>query len=139
MAGLAAEKLAPYADRAEVAVTDGSPPHAEPTGGYDRFVTNFVLDLLSAADISEVVAQAERMLRPGGLLCVSSLGQGHTAISRGVGRIWTGLHQLSPALVGGCRPIDVRAFLGADAWTVRHRGASAPFGLPLEVVVAARN
>jgi hypothetical protein len=49
-----------------------------------------------------------------------------------------GLHAVSPRLVGGCRAIDLRAFLSSDRWRLVHRQVVSKWGIPSEVVVAAR-
>ena len=138
MAGLAERRISEFAGRAHVVLTDGDPPAAEPSESFDRFVSNFVFDLLSEADIAAVVSEAHRMLRPGGLLCLASLSPGHGVVSRAVIRVWSMIHRLDPRLVAGCRPIELLAFLGEGRWKVRHQQALAPFGLPSEALVAER-
>jgi SAM-dependent methyltransferase len=138
MVELARRRLAPYASRADVVLSDGSPPTAEPAGYYDRFVSNYVLDLLSEADIAAVVREAHRILAPSGLLCLSGLSTGGGPLSRLVARAWGRVHSLRPALLGGCRPLDLVAWLPAADWRVRHRARLAPFGVPCEAVVAER-
>jgi SAM-dependent methyltransferase len=138
MVELARRRLAPHASRAEVVLSDGSPPTAEPVAYYDRFVSNYVLDLLSEADIAAVLREAHRILAPSGLLCVSGLSIGAGPLSRLVARTWARVHSLRPGLLGGCRPLDLLAWLPAADWRVRHRARLAPFGVPCEALVAER-
>jgi ubiquinone/menaquinone biosynthesis C-methylase UbiE len=138
MISLAQDRLAPFGSRVEVVLTDGTPPVQEPSGSYDRFISTFVLDLLSEEDIAAVLREAHRMLGPGGLLCLSSLSTGSDLASRLVARLWSGVHRLSPSLVGGCRPLDLAGRLSSAEWKVRHHARVAPFALPSEVVVAER-
>ena len=138
MVGLATIRLAEFGERAAVRLTEGGPPASELADSCDRFVSNFVFDLLSNEDIAAVITEAHRMLRPGGLICLSSLSPGHGPLSRGVIRVWSWIHRLEPRLVGGCRAVDLAAFLEDGRWKLRHRLAEAPFGLPLEVVIAER-
>ena len=138
MVGLAERRLSEFADRASVVLTDGGPPASEPSASFDRFVSNFVFDLLSEADIAAVVSEAHRMLRPGGLLCLASLSPGHGLVSRAVIRVWSLIHRLDPRLVAGCRPIELIPFLEEGRWKIRHHRALAPYGLPSEAVVAER-
>jgi ubiquinone/menaquinone biosynthesis C-methylase UbiE len=137
MVDLARERLEPFGDRASVRLTDGEPRIDLPDASRDRFVSNYVFDLLSEADCAAVVAEAARILTPGGLLCLVSLTAGHTRVSRVVERVWCALHARRPALVGGCRPIELLQFLPESDWGIRYRRQLAPFGVPSEVVVAA--
>lgn len=138
MVRLAGERLARFGSRAEVVLSDGDPRSGEPDASYDRFVSNYVLDLLSEDDIRAVLSEAARILRPGGLLCLVSLTSGCTQTSRLVARVWGAVHRLSPALVGGCRPLDLAPYLGSDTWTVRTLRRVSAFGVPSEVLVAVR-
>jgi SAM-dependent methyltransferase len=138
MVRLAQERLAPYSPRAEVCLTEGDPPTEEPAGAYDRFVSNYVFDLLSGDDIRAVIREAYRMLRPGGLLCLTSLSTGVGPASRAMARLWGWIHAIRPALVGGCRPIDLPPFLTTSDWQVRHHAKVVAFAIASEVVVAQR-
>jgi ubiquinone/menaquinone biosynthesis C-methylase UbiE len=136
MVNLARQRLAPYPSRAQVLLTDGSPPTIEAMGRFDRFVSNYVLDLLSENDIAAVIQESHRMLEPHGLLCLSSLSMGSGPLSRLVALAWACVHALRPSLVGGCRPLDLLTWLPSANWQVRHHTRVAPFGVPSEVVVA---
>ena len=138
MVELARDRLAPFASRAEVALSDGAPPSQEAPASFDRFISTFVFDLLSRDDIAAVLREAHRMLRPGGLLCLSSLSTGSGPASRLVARIWSGVHRLNPVLVAGCRPLELLDDLSSADWKVRHRLRLAPYALPSEVIVAER-
>lgn len=139
MVDLARDRLAPFAPRAEVVLSDGAPPNQEAPASFDRFISTFVFDLLSQDDIAAVLREAHRMLRPGGLLCLSSLSTGSGPASRLVARIWSGVHRLNPVLVGGCRPLELLDDLSPADWKVRHHLRLAPYALPSEVVVAERS
>jgi ubiquinone/menaquinone biosynthesis C-methylase UbiE len=138
MVGLAERRLAPFASRARVVVTDGSPPTGEPSESCDRFLSTYVLDLLSEEDIAATLREAHRMLRPEGLLCLTSLTTGAGPVSRRLARFWSVVHRMSPSLVGGCRPLDLVEHLPSGAWKLRHQARVAPFAIPSEVVVAER-
>lgn len=138
MLELATARLSRFGDRVSLAQSDGGAPSGEPAQAYDRFVSNFVLDLLSDADVRAVVAEAHRMLRPAGRLCVASLSPGHGPGSKMVIGVWSFIHRLKPSLVGGCRPLRLPDFLPKDSWRILTREKLSPFGLPLEAIVAER-
>ncbi len=136
MIRLAQARLARFGSRVEVQQTDGSFPFDAPSGLYDRFVSTYVADLLSASDIVEMLSEAHRLLRPEGLLCLVSLTPGPTWFSRLVTVLWTGIHRLSPSLVGGCRPLELQMLLPASGWQLVSVNVVTAFGIPSEIVVA---
>jgi SAM-dependent methyltransferase len=138
MVRLAQTRLISHATRAEVILTEGGPPVDEPTGHYDRFVSNYVFDLLSHDDLRVVLHEGHRILRPGGLLCLSGLSSGIGFTSRIVASVVSWAQSLRPSLVGGCRPVELLPFLPASQWQVQHHLKVAAFGVPSEVVVAKR-
>ena len=139
MVGLARERTAPFGDRAEIRQTFGSLLIDAPDGSFDRFVSCYVLDLLSVEDIQTLLGEVHRVLVPGGLLCTASLTHGTTFATRIVSWSWARLHARSPKLVGGCRPIEVRPHLATNAWTIQLATVASAFGVPSEFVVAARS
>ncbi len=136
MVRLARERLTPYSPRAEVLLTEGGPPIDEPSASYDRFVSNYVFDLLSHDDIRAVLREVHRILRPGGLLCLSGLTSGTGLTSRIVAGAVGWIQSLRPAMVGGCRPLDLLPFLKESSWQVQHQSKVVAFGIPSEIVVA---
>jgi SAM-dependent methyltransferase len=138
MVALARPRIAPFSDRAEVRLSEGAPPSDEPAASCDRWLSTYVLDLLAEDDIAAVLSEAHRMLRPGGLLCLAGLSTGTGPCSRTVSRAWSWVQRLRPALVGGCRPVELRPFLAPSRWRLVHHATPAPFCVPSEVVVAER-
>lgn len=138
MVTLAGARLSSYSDRAEVRLTDGAATIGEPDGSFDRFVSNYVLDLLSRETIGQLLCEARRLLEPGGLLCLVSLTHGSTAFQKAVSGIWSRIHTVRPGLVGGCRPIELLDFVTSQNWRVEFREVVFSFGLSSEVLVAAR-
>ena len=136
MAALATARLARYGRRAEVRKSDGMPHIDSMDTVFDRFICTYVLDLLTDDESRAVLREAHRVLVPGGMLGLVSLTNGPTAMSRIVSTIWSGLHRLSPWLVGGCRPIEIVDFISAAEWSIDYRKIVTPFGVPSEIVVA---
>jgi ubiquinone/menaquinone biosynthesis C-methylase UbiE len=136
MIELTRARLEPWADRAKVQLTEGLPGLPVADRDCDRFLSTYVLDLLSEEEIRSTLHEARRVLAPGGLLCLASLTFGQTLPSRLVCRIWTTVHSLRPRLVGGCRPLRLEAFTGSD-WQVLHRQVLCTFGICTEVLIAA--
>ncbi len=138
MVTLARSTLAPFGERAQIVLSEGGPPISVPAGSCDRFVSNYVFDLLSESDIAAVLSEAHRMLRPGGLLCLSSLSSARSPVSRTCMGVWSFVHRRHPRLVGGCRAIELLPFVSDPSWRLLHHRAFAPLGIPSEVVIAER-
>jgi SAM-dependent methyltransferase len=138
MVALASERLRPWRDRARVSVVDGDAPVPVPDGAGERFVANYVFDLLSPDGTRAALAEARRLLAPGGLLCTAGLTPGEVGLARFVSRAWAGVWARWPALVRGCRPIRLVDALNRADWDVRHHDTVVAFGVASEVVIAAR-
>jgi len=138
MISLAQRRLEPYSERAQVVLTEGDAPVGESSESYDRFLSNYVFDLLSEEDIRDVLREAHRMLRPGGLLCLSGLSTGVGPVSRSVAKAWNWIQARRPSVVGGCRPIDLLPRLSASAWQLQHQIKTVAFGITSEALVAQR-
>lgn len=138
MVRLARRRLEPFGGRAEVRQTDGVARVSAPDGAFDRFVSTYVFDLLSPEDMRAVLAEAHRVLAPGGLLGVAGLTPGADGMARVLSGVWGAIHRLRPSLVGGCRPVELLEVLPAGAWKLRHRAVVSPWGIASEAVVAER-
>jgi len=136
MVRLARAALARWPGRARVELTDGSVRLPVPDASVDRVVSTYVLDLLSPADAAAFMAEARRVLRPGGLLAVASLAPGRTPPARLVTLLWQTLWRLNPALLGGCRPLRLGDLPDPDAWIVLARFPVTDWFLSSDVLVA---
>ena len=138
MVRLAREALAPWAPRTSVLQSDGAVSLPFDDGTFDRFVSTYVLDLLSPEDIGLLLAEAHRVLRPGGVLGLASLTSGSTPSARLLTALWQGLWSVRPWLVGGCRPVQLATLLPEERWAILHRETVTPHALASELVVAER-
>lgn len=138
MVALAKERLNRFGERAEVYLTDGSPKLDFGAAAFDRFVSNYVLDLLTLEDIQTVLQEAWRVLLAGGLLGLTSLTHGFTSISRIVESVWMAIHAIRPALVGGCRAISLSELVTEPRWRIRYHEKFNSYGVPSEVLVAEK-
>lgn len=138
MVHLAQQRLAPYSPRAEVTLSEGGPPAGEPPNSCDRFVSNYVFDLLAEEDIRSVLGHASRMLRPAGLLCLAGLSTGVGPLSKAAAGVWSWIQAHRPSLVGGCRPIDLLPLLPESDWEIRLHRKVVAFAITSEALVAQR-
>lgn len=135
MVQLATARLRTLGPRARVVQTSGAIALPANDRSCDRFVSAYVLDLLSDEDIQRSLQEARRLLEPDGRLCLVSLTYGKTLASRLLSTAWTTLHTLRPQLVGGCRPLRLADRIG-DAWRVMHHEVVCTLGICSEVIVA---
>jgi ubiquinone/menaquinone biosynthesis C-methylase UbiE len=138
MAGIARKRLSAFEGRAEVVKTDGALAFKYADGSFDRFVSNYVLDLLQPDQIRNALDEAYRLLKPGALLCLVSLTYGRTFFSRALISAWRKIFNLNPNLVGGCRPVQLRDHLREDRWKIENHKVLHAFGIPSEVVIASK-
>jgi ubiquinone/menaquinone biosynthesis C-methylase UbiE len=138
MVELARTRLARFAPRVQVELSDGSMRLPPADASCDRFVSTYVFDLLALADIERLVSEMRRILRPGGLAGMSGLTEGSGALGGLVTWIWKRVYQLSPERVGGCRPLQLAPFFTSRDWEIRHQRTHAWHGLTSEVLVVQR-
>ncbi len=136
MVRLAQARLAPYAQRAQVLESGGAVDFPLLSHSMDCVISTYVLDLLSEAEIGAFFKEAGRVLDVGGKLCLVSLTQGPTPVSRLVSTVWKSVFRFNPALVGGCRPIRLDQRLDPENWALEYRNVVIAFGIPSEVVIA---
>jgi ubiquinone/menaquinone biosynthesis C-methylase UbiE len=138
MASLATSRLRPWANRATIALVDGDAGLPAADGSADHFVANYVFDLLSPENTAAALAEARRVLVPGGLLCAAGLTDGERGVAALVSRAWRDVWARWPAVVGGCRPVRLADALEPAEWEVRQCRPVVAWGVASEVVVAAR-
>jgi ubiquinone/menaquinone biosynthesis C-methylase UbiE len=136
MVRLAQARLARFGERVTVRQTDGSLQFGERAGSFDRFVSTYVLDLLSPTDIAHLLDEARRLLVADGTLGLVSLTAGSTRLSRLVAWTWSHLSALDPRLVGGCRLLDLRDYLPATSFHLDYAQVETRFGVPSQILVA---
>lgn len=135
MVDLATQRLMKYAERVKIVRSDGAVHFPLPDNSVDHVVSNYVLDLLSVNDMEQVFTEAQRVLTPGGKLCLVSLTKGVTCLSRMVSFLWMAVFRMRASLVGGCRPIYLERYADLERWQIEYRNVLTPFGVPSEVLI----
>jgi ubiquinone/menaquinone biosynthesis C-methylase UbiE len=138
MVTLSRNRLVKFGQRAEICLTDGSLELSLRDLQFDRFVSNYVLDLLPSEDIDMVLKEAHRVLVANGRLCLISLTYGHTPLPQLLIWLWRQVFTRRPSLLGGCRPVKLLDFISEKRWEVVHHKLVITFGIPSEVVVAQK-
>ncbi len=135
MVQLAAARVSRWSNRTLVAQTGVAVHVPLLDASVDRFVSLYVLDILSEDAIGRLLSEARRVLTAGGRLCVISLTYGATRYARLWSWGWQRVYQFRPCLVGGCRPLRLHALLHEE-WHVVHSAVVTVRGISSEILVA---
>ena len=128
MVELSRRRLRPHATRARVVLVDGRSPWPVADGACERVLAAYVLDLLSPEAIDGFFAEAHRVLRPGGLVALTSLAPGRRGVARAVSTAWSWLWRTNPHLTGGCRPLALDPHI-PTAWRRVHDATRTDWGV----------
>lgn len=135
---MAAIAASAWAGRAAVTRIDGDPPLPLDNAWADRFIANFVLDLMPLGEARRWLDEAYRVLAPDGWLCLVSITPGDGRVPRLLSDTWTRVWRRRPSLVGGCRPIELLDVLDHDHWATHHHEVVIAWSVSSQVVVAQR-
>ena len=135
---LASGRLQSYHDRVALHLGDGTLLLPFPNSSFDCFLVAYVLDLLDPDAIAQVLTNAHRLLAADGLLCLASLTTGTTRPARLLTHAWRAIWTRNPALLGGCRPIQLAPFLDPARWSIRHHATVTTLAISTEILIAAK-
>lgn len=133
---LAKQRLSAFGERVQISLSDGSPKFDASDESMDRFLTSYVLDLLSLEDIDAVLVEAHRILKRDGRLCLIGLTYGQSVYARLVSWVWERVYAFRPLKVGGCRPLKMVDRLSGTHWQIKHQSIITAFGISSETIVA---
>ena len=133
MARLTRERTGPTVCRADARKL----PYADQ--GFDRLYAGYVLDLLPLADLSQLLRDFWRVLSPQGELVILALTEGVDLPSRALVSIWKGVFAISPAMCGGCRPLELLELVQMAGFIDIKRQVIVQAGVPSELISAHKN
>ena len=137
MQQVAQEKVNESGTQAKVQLEVGSAmklPYGDDT--FDAVYTSFTLELFPAADIPTVLAEARRVVKPGGKLGVVAMasvrdGEHDSALEK----VYKWSHHHFPHIVD-CRPIDAEKFVTDAGFEMIHDQRIEIWTMPVAIVVA---
>jgi demethylmenaquinone methyltransferase / 2-methoxy-6-polyprenyl-1,4-benzoquinol methylase len=101
---------------------------------FDLIVNSYMIDLLPRAEIPRVLAEFQRLLRPGGRLVMSNMTPGEHRLHR----VWDALYARGIVLTANCRGVLAAPVLTELGFVEIEREYSAQLGFPTEIVIARK-
>lgn len=105
---------------------------------FERVYCAYVLDVLPIEAIYLVIAEIQRVLCPQGQVVLISLTEGTTSASRALVALWKASFRLSPAIMGGCRPVHLEPLVIEAGLEIITRNVIIQLALPSEVILARK-
>jgi ubiquinone/menaquinone biosynthesis C-methylase UbiE len=106
---------------------------------FDRLYAGYVLDLLPYSDLPGLIVDFGRVLNSAGRLVILALTEGVDKPSRAMVAAWKGIFSLSPAMCGGCRPLQLLNLVRQAGFSQVEREVIVQLGVPSELIVATKN
>ena len=99
---------------------------------FDVLITNYLFDLLPERDFASILQEFNRVLRPDSRLVIVNMTVGR----RWFNSIWTLVYRVNPALMGGCRPVQLLPYLEVAGFRQLRREYVSQVTFPSEVIRA---
>ncbi len=109
-----------------------------PESHFDAVFMSFTLELFPLDEISEVLAETKRVLKPDGRLSVVSMatvfeGERESLLERS----YEWMHRHFPHIVD-CRPIDAAGFVEAAGLALQQEKRATIWTMPVSILVASK-
>ncbi len=102
---------------------------------FDRIYVAYVLDLLPAGDLPELMRRLFHLLKPKGRMVLLSLTEGLDFPSRLVVSLWKRAYAANPGICGGCLPLNLMSVASEADLPVLHRETVVQLAVPSEIIV----
>lgn len=104
----------------------------------ERVYAAYVLDMIALMDITGILSDFERILKPGGRITIISLTEGVDLSSNMIVSLWKTLYKVSPVVRGGCRPLQMEDALGQAGFTDITRQVIVQLAVPSEITTGQK-
>jgi ubiquinone/menaquinone biosynthesis C-methylase UbiE len=104
------------------------------SNNFDLLMNNFMLDLLPEEDFATVLREFHRLLKPGGIIVLSTMTFGRKRYNR----IWLWIAKRFPSLLTGCRPVETSRYLEKTGFEVLQTACVSQNTFPSEILKARK-
>lgn len=101
-----------------------------PDNTFDLVMNSYMFDLLPEEDFVPVLSEFKRVLRPGGRLVQINMTPGRAWYNF----LWEGLYRIHPALLGGCRGVEMADYYEDAGFEQIQREYISQRTFPSEVI-----
>ncbi len=101
---------------------------------FDLLVNNYMFDLLPEEHFGQVLAEFNRVLKPGGRLVLVNMAKGE----RWYSQIWDAIYRVQPAAMGGCRGVALLPYVQAAGFGQTQRYYLSQMTFPSEIIYGVK-
>ena len=101
---------------------------------FDVVMNSYMFDLIPEQDFMTIINEFKRVLRKGGRLILVSMTRGSPLFNS----VWDWLYRLYPALLGGCRGVELSPYMEQAGFEKIYREYVSQIGFPSEVVYGTK-
>lgn len=105
-----------------------------PDESFDVVFNNYMFDLIPERDFKIILDEFKRVLKHGGRLILVSMTRGSYLFNA----MWDWLYGIQPALLGGCRGVELKPYLEQEGFETIHREYVSQLFFPSEVIRAVK-
>ena len=113
-----ASALAGFAERAHVEGKNLATPFPNESRSADLVLILDLIEFLRMDELYMVLSEARRILRPGGICVMRSLGSGVTSLEKFLARTRTVFTEYAPGIFHGSRPLELTHYISPEDWTI---------------------
>ncbi len=126
-----ARKRASKSGQSNFSISQGDAYNLDfPDNKFDLVLNSYMFDLLPQSHFVPVLKEFKRVLKPGGRLVQINMTPGKVWYNF----IWEGLYRVHPALLGGCRGVEMASFFADAGFEQIQREYISQRTFPSEVV-----